>query len=286
MHFTKSQIEEIARRLALITKRDSELPDAEIPLDESEKVPIIQYIPLVQDYENRLLSLADLRSLVLADHDQTAIACRLNVTCNTDGATVRIKGSVRTSYIGYYGEMVDVIITAEGYDAWFGVITMTQEHTLVVSLNEHGGGPGPVVSNYQVKITNSQGAIITINGSSVASGSVNYFSSGSSVSILVSKEGYDPWSYETASIAEDIIKTITLPAQDPEERDKPYIRFGTTSVTGQPAGMLVKVQLKSNIDWVLSGLDSPVPDESEDDYNAMELPDSITVPVGGESNII
>jgi len=264
MHFTKSQIEEIARRLALITKRDSELPDAEIPLDESEKVPIIQYIPLVQDYENRLLSLADLRSLVLADVDQTAIACRLKVTCNTPGATVKIKGSTRTNYIGYYGEMVDVVITANDYDAWFGVVTLTQDHTVVVSLNKSGGGsPTPGTTTYYVKINNNQSARITVNGNQVASGSMNYFESDERVEIYVTKDGYTPWSKTITGISSNFTQTVIL-TQSEDEQESPYIRFNKDEVRLPSMNASGSAEIQSNISWEIDGDDARTPEQDAD----------------------
>lgn len=254
MHFTKSQIEEIARRLALITKRDSELPDAEIPLDESEKVPIIQYIPLVQDYENRLLSLADLRSLVLADVDQTAIACVLNVVCNTSGATVKIKGSTRTNYIGYYGEMVDVVITADGYDAWFGVVTLTQDHTVYVSLNKTGqGGGGP--TSYYVRVINDQDADIMMNGSRVSPGEYRYFPEGSRVDIYVSKEGYTTEIRTIGSIDSNVDMPISL---NPEHDViiEPFLRFDNETLTIEKTGAPATVGVESNVVWVINEVES------------------------------
>lgn len=295
MRFTKSDIEEIARRIAVITKRDSELPDAEIPLNDTERVPIIQYIPLVQNYENRLLSLADLRSLVLADVDQTAIGCVLMVTCHTTGASVSIKGVTRTSYTGYYGEMVDVIITADGYDTWIGVVTMTQDHTLVVSLNKKGGdspspGPSPETT-YYVCLRNTQGATIEINGTRVASGSMNYFKAGDTVSWVVSLDGYDPNILEPTPISRNYDETITFdePSSDPDS----YLYFGNESVEINRNGGQVNVSLQSNVTWQISAADVPVaPDEGGeepepgDDELTVELPDSVTVFVGESVDII
>lgn len=142
MHFTKSQIEEIRQRLAIQTKKDSEFPDAEIPLDGSERLPVIQYIPLVQDWENRLLSFADMRRMVLSNIDMELVGCVLTVNCETTGATITIRsnrgqvsGSTSVTYNSFYGEVVTVTVEAEGYDMWYESVTMTQDHTLNISLN-------------------------------------------------------------------------------------------------------------------------------------------------------
>lgn len=139
MYFTQSQIDEIARRLALITKRDSALPYADLPLDDQEdRVPIIQYIPALQDFDNRLISLADLRNIIDSDPTDPTIGCRLTVTCGTAGSTIRIHGGVRSVYDAYYGDVVDVVVSAPGYDTWFSAITMTRDHAINVSLSKTG----------------------------------------------------------------------------------------------------------------------------------------------------
>lgn len=298
MRFTKSDIEEIARRIAVTTKRDSDLPDADIPLNDTERVPLIQYIPLVQDYENRLLSLADLRSLVLADTDQTSIGCALTVNCSTEGAEVSIKGEQRTSYTGHYGEMVDVIITADGYDTWIGVVTLTQNHTLIIALNKSGGeAPGPEQETYWIKVTNTQGAKITLNGTQVASGSINTFSAGATVDVVVSLEGYGPF---VDSYPMDrnwtIPVSLTKKSSEPEE---PFLYFKEDAATIPSDGGRVTVDLLSNIDWVITasepyrkddeeGGDTPSPEPSpspEDTPVDTDLPSEMTVYQGETQDI-
>ena len=276
MRFTKSDIEEIARRIAVITKRDSELPDADIPLHDNERVPIIQYIPLVQDYENRLLSLADLRSLVLADIDQTAVGCVLGVICDTDGAVVTIKGAERRSYAGYYGEMVDVIITADGYDTWIGVVTMTQDHTLVVSLNKEGGGSTPGAEAYYVMITNSQSASITFNGTPVASGSPMLFAAGTDVNILVSKDGFEPWHYTIDDIADNFSRDVTLTESESEDED-PFIVFTNDTLELPKSGASMTSGIKSNCSWEILSKASPSKTSQGSDYNASNVIPEMTV---------
>lgn len=289
MRFTKSDIEEIARRIAVITKRDSDLPDAEIPLNDTERVPLIQYIPLVQDYENRLLSLADLRSLVLADTDQTAIGCLLTVNCTTAGATVSIKGSDRTSYTGHYGEMVDVIISADGYDTWIGVVTLTQDHTLVVALNKSGGEAPTPETTYWIRVTNSQGAKITLNRTEIVPGSKYYFSAGTVVDVNVTLAGFDPYvnSY-TMDRDWDIPVELTESSSTPDE---PYLYFGQESASIGADGCTVSVPIRSNIDWEITASEPYKEEEGgggvepEDQPVDVELPSSIEVYVGEDADI-
>lgn len=283
MRFTKSDIEEIARRIAVITKRDSDLPDVDIPLHDNERVPVIQYIPLVQDYENRLLSLADLRSLVLADTDQTSVACVLSVICDTEGASVSIKGKDRTEYTGYYGEMVDVIISAEGYDTWIGVVTMTQDHTLVVSLNKKGSG-GTVDDQCYVKVNNDQGARITLNGDRVFSGVKTYFPKGyGPITIAVELSGCKSDGDVIVTLDSDYENTFDL-KPDEVEPDKPFIRFGNDTVTLKDGIVEASVDLLSNIDWTLIAVDDASPESADPDNASADLPDTISVASGDTSD--
>lgn len=277
MHFTKSQIEEIAKRLAVITKRDSEFPDVVLPLDNTERVPLIQYLPIVQDYENRLLSLADLRSLVLADTDQTSIGCLLTVTCSTSGATIKINGEARSTYAAYYGEIVDVVISAEDYDSWYGAITMTQDHTLVIALSEKSEQVIPEATTCIVKITNNQGAQITINGSPVASGSINVFDKGSSIRVIVSGSGYETFDSGIVILNEDYVKDITLPeggSDDPTEN--PYLRFSKTELTIPASGDAdTTVSVESNVSWVITGEEVIPPSEEDPEEEAPAQQDEV-----------
>ena len=262
--FTKKQIEEIAAKLAEIAIKDSQFDSVTIPLNGSESVPVLQ------SSENRILTLADLRSLVLADQDQQAIKCILTVSCSTSGATIQIKGhnqssyTTTSSYTAYYGEVVDVKISAEGYDTWYEVITMTQNHTVSVALNKSDGGspgPTPVVTTYYVKISNDQGATITINGGTVTSGSINYFEAGDRVEIYVTKDGYQAWSHIIPSINENYIKDdVHLPIIE-DEPDDYYIRFGETSLTLPALNASRSASIQSNISWEIEGSEPRTPEQ-------------------------
>ena len=261
--FTKKQIEEIAAKLAEIAIKDSQFDSVTIPLNGSESVPVLQ------SSENRILTLADLRSLVLADQDQQAIKCILTVSCSTSGATIQIKGHNQSSYVttssymAYYGEVVDVKISADGYDTWYEVITMTQNHTVSVALNKSDGGspgPTPVVTTYYVKITNSQSARITVNGNQVASGSMNYFEAGERVEIYVTKDGYQAWSHVIPSINENYPKDVTLPKSE-DDPESPYIKFSKDTVTLPSIGASGSANILSNISWEIDGGEARTPEQ-------------------------
>ena len=293
--FTKKQIDEIAAKLADLAIKDSQFRDMNKPLNGSEN------IPLLQDGENRLMSLPDLVNLIIGDEDKQYIKCILNVECLTSGATILIKGqgeddyAVRTSYTAYYGEIVDVQISADGHDTWYGAVTMTQNHTIVVSLNEEGGsspspGPSPTTT-YYICLKNTQGATIEINGTRVASGSMNYFKAGDTVSWVVSLDGYDPDIREITSISRNYDETITL--DESSSDTDPYLYFGNESVEINKGGGQVNVSLQSNVTWQISAADVPVaPDEGGeepepgDDELTVELPDNVTVFVGESVDII
>ena len=275
-HFTKSEIEEIAQRIMSLTRRDSEFSDATIPLDNTEKVPLIQYIPLLQDYENRLLSLADLRNLVLGDVDQTSIGCLLTVNCSTTGNTIKVKskrgevsGSSSMSYAAFYGEVVTVTVSADGYDTWYESVTMTQDHTLVIALNKtgkggSGGGGGDDTDTYYVCVKNNQGATITLStgGSSinVASNEKRWFAKGSRIEISVTKQGYNPDGDTILSLTSNYEREFNLTSSaTPEER---YLRFKDISLTVPAAGGTITSAVQSNVTWAIS---SGQPQKSSDD---------------------
>ena len=290
MRFTKADIKEIAERLAVITKRDSEFPQATIPLNDSERIPVIQYIPALQDYENRLLPLSDLRSLVLADTDQTLVGCLLSVTCTTEGASILIKssrgqatGQSSASYQSFYGEVVTVTISADGYDTWYESVTMTQDHTLSVSLNktgeESGGGGGddPSAHNYKVVVFNTQGASIRINNVQVTSGQQAWFTGGATVDISVSLSGYKTKTRYIQSLTANVEWTVTFTDADKENVSGDYIRFRVDHISLDSDGAPVDSGVDATIPWEIisdSVYDAPTdpqppsdPDETEQDFD-------------------
>lgn len=274
MRFTKSDIEEIARRLAILTKRDSQFPDAEIPLDQTERVPLIQYIPLIQDYENRLLSLADLRSLVLADTDQTAIGCLLTVSCATDGAEIRINGAVASVYTAYYGEVVDIKISAEGYDTWYDTVTMTQDHTISVSLNMSA-------PTYDEEIAELQDAVASIENSI---GNIKLIPNGD---------------YYTLTIGNNSIPIYSKPQVDallagsgsgdvvPDDPEDAYLHFTKNEFMLDAQGNAVTaggIGVEANIPWKITSESLPDIEEDEQDIDTSTAinvsVESITIKVG------
>lgn len=280
MRFTKSDIEEIARRLALLTKRDSEFPDAEIPLDQTERVPIIQYMPIVQDYENRLLSLADLRSLVLADTDQTAIGCILRVACTTENAEIRINGQVATEYVAYYGEVVDVKITADGYDTWDDVVTMTQDHLISITLNRQAPSWEDAFAALEDRVDDIEDAVgnigiedngayftLTIGGKSVP------FYSKPQVDALLAGGG-----------SGDVV---------PDDPEDAYLHFTKNEFKLDEQGNAITtggISIEANIPWIISA--EEMPDQEQDEQSGTDTstalnvyPTAITLEIGKTEQI-
>ena len=291
MHFTKSQIEEIARRLSVLTKKDSEFEPATLPPDRTELVPIIEYIPLVQDYENRLLSLADLRSMVLENDDQSSIGCLLTINCTTTGADVYIKGEKRTTYMAHYGEMVDVVISAENYDAWYGVITMTQSKVFNVVLNDKSSSPGPgptPTTTFTVRVTgvediygtDIEGASIVFTDSTgshiVAIGETRTYQSGEQVRIDVTKEGYKSYSSIVTSNFSDVIR---LQENKPEE---PYLRFSDNTLTfGANGETSNSISIESSVSWTIIESTLPNPEDYDpEDADTSYSTEDININVG------
>lgn len=274
MHFTKSQIEEIGQRLAIQTKKDSEFEDAEIPLDGSERLPVIQYIPLVQDWENRLLSFADMRRMVLSNTDMELVGCVLTVTCNVQGASIVIKNnreqvaiSSGAEYHSFYGEVNTVTVAADGYDTWYESVTMTQDHNLVVTLNEIAA-PWEDAFN-QLKsildgitlVNNGDHYLLTIKGTSLK---------------LYSKDQVDAMIGSGGSGGG---------GGTPDVDEDAYLHYSRSSVTVPADGSSVNiVSVNSNIPWAITTVE--LPDEEEDEQNPEEstavniYPEEINAVVG------
>ena len=287
--FTRKQIEEIAAKLADLAIKDSQFNNINKPLNGSENLPVLQ------DGENRLMTLSDLVNLIIGDEDRQYIKCILNIECLTSNATIEIKGqgqedfTRQDTYTAYYGEIVDVRISAEGYDTWQEVVTMTQDHIIIVSLNEKGSGSGPTQDSYYVRVINTQGAQITLNGSPVSSGSVNYFIAGDDIDIIVSKPGFITEPRYIKGIDRNYDIPIDLDEEEETPQDTPYIRFNQELVNLDTDGNIVgdnNVRILSNCTWAIAAQDSPSKESTEDDYNAVEVPDEITVPLGEERNIV
>ena len=295
--FTKKQIEEIAAKLAELAIKDSQFNDIVKPLNGSES------LPLIQDGENRLMTLPDLVNLIIGEEDRQYIKCILDISCQTENAIIEIKGqgkvdyTQQSTYSAYYGEIVDVRVSAEGYDTWQDVVTMTQDHTVVVALNKSGGeAPGPEQETHWIMITNSQGAKITLNRTEIVESSKYYFSADSTVDVVVSLEGYQSF---VDTYLMDRNRTIPVSLQKKSSKpDDPYLYFKEDTATIRSDGDRVTVDLLSNIDWVITASEpykedeeggdtpspepSPSPDETPVDT---DLPREITVYQGETQDI-
>lgn len=279
MHFTKSQIAEIAERLALQTKKDSEFKDAIIPLDGEERLPIIQYIPLVQDFENRLLSFAQLRSLVLGNIDMESVGCFLTVNCSTAGAVIRVNGHILYSpyrYAGYYGDVVSVQISADGYDTYYESVTLTHDHTLSVALNKRGGDYDEAIADiYSILDSISlvdNGTHYTLN---VKGTSIDLYTKQQIDSIIESGGGSGGGGGEVP----------------PESSDDAYLHFSESAITISASGEVNNsVDVRTNIPWIITGVEMPVEEQDEqvpEESTAVNIyPQIINTEVGGTVQIV
>jgi len=287
--FTRKQIEEIAAKLADLAIKDSQFKNVGKPLNGSEGLPVIQ------DGENKLMTLSDLINLITGGEDKQYIKCVLSVNCRTNNAIVEIKGQndsgfiQRTTYNAYYGEIVDVRITADNYDTWQGAITMTQDHALVISLNKTGSAtPTPTpVESYYVRITNTQGARIELNGTQVSSGSINYFTAGETVSLKVTLTGYDS---DIRSLTMN--KNYDLPIEltkSSSEGDGPFIHFIDENRTISADGETVTTSISSNTSWEITASEVYNKEEGEEDPDTQPADieiDDMTLFIGEEKDII
>ena len=286
--FTRKQIEEIAVKLADLSIKDSQFDDVNTLFNGSESVPILQ------DNQNRLLSFAELVSIVRQSEDTGLIKCVLTVNCSTAGAVVKINGSRTTTATVSWGSMVDVEISADGYITWYGVLTMTQNHTLNIALSEkYEEETTPVATTCVVQITNNQGAQITINGSQVASGSRNVFDKGSKVRIIVSGYGYETEDTGVFTLNDDFIETIDLNEASVKDTD-PFLRFSTNDEVFLPASgdAVTSVSVESNVNWAIttkeverpqeegSGGDDEEPVEIEPAQQEFTVLSDVTIQVG------
>lgn len=287
--FTRKQIEEIAAKLADLAIKDSQFKNVGKPLNGSEGLPVIQ------DGENKLMTLSDLINLITGDEDKQYIKCVLSVNCRTNNAIIEIKGQndssfiQRATYNAYYGEIVDVRITADNYDTWQGAITMTQDHTLTISLNKTGSAtPTPTpVESYYVRVTNTQGARIELNGTQVSSGSINYFTAGETVSLKVTLTGYDS---EIRSL--QMNKNYDLPidlSKSSSEGDGSFIHFIDENRTISADGETITTSISSNTSWEITASEVYNKEEGEEDPETQPADieiDDMTLFIGEEKDII
>lgn len=225
---------------------------------------------------------------------QSSSSAVLTVSCNTANATIKIKGVTRSTYTAYYGEMVDVLVSAEGYDTWHDVVTMTQDHTVVVSLNPQNGG-GMSGTTHSVCVTNSQGATITINGTQVASGAVVVFQHGARVTIDVSLNDYESDGELINSLEADYSKEFVLvkkgAAPDPSEDPGAYtLYFKDTLIEIGYNEQAKSTEMISNVSWRINSED--MPDETQDaqdataDTQGVNIPGNIIMSVGDIVNLL
>ena len=155
--FTNSQIEEIYSKLKILAKKDSQFPLADAVVDENDtSFPVIQYIPALQDYQNKLMSFNQLRNILVGDSGSSQ-RCILTITSSTSGAKIYVNNSrlVGTTYTGNYGTIALIKVEATGYDTEYLSVTLTQDATINVGLTRSGISSVPSMSIKSLSDVNS-----------------------------------------------------------------------------------------------------------------------------------
>ena len=309
--FTKKQIEEIAAKLADLAIKDSQFGNMTMPLNGSENVPILQ------DNENKLLSFAELVSIVRESDESQLVNLTLKVSCSTPGATIKIDGEIKSSCTVSYGTMVDVEVSATDYVTWFGTITVTRSHSISITLSKAGSGSGgggsdghcccgdhcvcwddadddPSTTTYTVTVTNpSGGATLMINDSAAAMNKAHVFNAGDRVVIDITKEGY----YQYSKTIDPINRSYTINADEvlepiDQEEDK-HLSFTIPEINIPAESNLTAysaVDASSYISWQIRSTSLPDYEEDTPGQDTVEpaisvSPETISMTVGETTNI-
>lgn len=221
--FTQKQIDEIAERLSRKAIKDSQFDVASLPFDGTEEIPILQ------DAENKIITLSDFLNYVIGNEDHSAIECTLTVICQTQGATIKINDVNQSVYSGHYGDVVNVEVSATGYDTLYESITLTKSVEYRVSLN---------AKQQDIVIPNlglvSHGTFYTLT---IGNTSINVYSK-SQVDALIA-------AIDTGGDGGD--EPI-----DPDPQDTNFLSFSKTSVTLPDTGLAdTSASVHSNVDWEL-----------------------------------
>lgn len=261
MRFTESDIKELARRIMAITKRDSEFAPAVVPFDGSERFPVIQYIAAVQDFENRLLPLATLRNMIIGDPEDTSLGCLLTVSCTIPNSVIKINGTTRSTYDGFYGQIVLVEVSASGYDTWFNSVSLTEDTTLSISLNQAvDNSLSQTIEQIQSDIAGLEDAIEALPDEFP---DVSLVNNGNYYTLTVDDTSVDFYSKAQMDALLAGLGRESVTTEDPEEE---YLHFSRPEVTLPSSGEKnEETYVDSNVDWEIS--DKDIPDEENAQTN-------------------
>ena len=250
--FTKKQIEEIASKLAERAVKDSQFEEVIYPFTGTEEVPVLE-LPILQDSANKRMPFSDFVNLVTGN-DENMLMLSLTITCDVPEAEVKVNGTTISFNHGtytaafHYGSVIIITATAEGYDDFYESVTLTENTEVDIVMNDSSGNISllpklgyytlvlgdntrinlyskeqiddllhPQVTTHTVKVTNTQGALITIGvngaqGTPVGSGSINTYDTGTQIRIIVSLTGFNTYDSGVFALNSDYDEVITLSA--------------------------------------------------------------------------
>ena len=261
--FTLKQIEEIAAKLALLAVKDSQFEEIDYPLNSTESVPILQ------DGANRRIPFAEFVNIIVGNDDtHLNIPCSLTVTCNTPDATILIGGQTRSnnSYTGHYGEVVNVKVSKEGFDTYYESVTLTNNTSLVITLNQKGGDYDADLADIRQEIANLRTEILGL----LANMGITFVSdsSGTYYTIRIGDDSVNVYSKEQ-------IDAMMASGGDPTPVDpdaSPYLYFEpaddiTLSSNGETVTN-VKLKTTSTTSWVITAKELPSEASQDSSRNA------------------
>lgn len=213
--FTKTQIEEIAKKLAAMGKKDSQFKVAN-SLGGSE------YFPILQNGENKKLSLIKLinytKNSIVPDIENAINTAKdeilaeiakmtnedvtLSVVCDIPNAKIYLNGKLGTSVTVKASDLVSIRITADGYSTFNQVVCVHKTQIIHIKLDD-----GEPTTFYDFTINpNPEDSTVIINDVERKTISVP---EGTLVTWEVSKAGYITQS-NTAVVDKDTSLDITL----------------------------------------------------------------------------
>ena len=165
--FTKTEIEEIRRKLAAESAPDSSFEQAEFPLTGDETVAILQ------DGKNKNVSLRDLYTIGETCRVTVVVTpsgCNPTVTISADGELEKHTDSSGNYYVDVpVGTILTIVSSAAGYLTFSQVFTITSTTTINIHMVPGADNPIWLVCDDQVVLgaaaNSSRSVALVSNGS-------------------------------------------------------------------------------------------------------------------------
>lgn len=191
--FTKQQIEEIAYKLKLLNKKDSQFEKAK-DLNDSEELAILQ------EGKNRKLSLSSFIQYLSSRVGKPSKYYSIRVNATPSDAEVTINGKVTNVDSFLEGTLVSIIVKKDGYKTETRSLILSEDTILNIELTE--------ISTYYDVYVNATPSNSTIFINNIERKSAR-IKEGTAVKIEVSSEGYKTYT-NTFIINRDTFVDVSL----------------------------------------------------------------------------